>query len=751
MRFRCLLFTVISFSLYFTAFSQTSEVSAPAQKWQSIAFGQSVDLNFSSTIAPDKIGINGAIPENPGTINGKIIIESRGGKIAKAHDGLAFYYTVIDPTKYNFILEADILVEQFGPGSQAAPNNQTACGLMVRDVNGAPRKDPMVFGYEELPAASNFAATAVFSSEKTVVNANAVTRNGIFHPWGNSGSTFKLEPFKKGISIAKPFKLKLERTDTGFIMSYADTDGKNEITKTMTEAADIVQVCEKDKMYVGFFAARNAKMVVSNAKLTVSPSHTKPGIKYTPAPLEHFFEIESSDGSATETYSLVVRSGYNGSVSISKDGKIIAARKTIKAGEFSSFKTKLTSPKTKFDITFIPSEGPKSDPIIKTITVEKRSLNGKTVYASQDGKPEVAGTLQNPVNVSTAIKFVQPGGTIYLRSGVYDAITISRLYSGVSKKVKTIMPYKNEKVTVKGLFSQASFWHIYGIESADSKSYGFRIEGSFNTIELCTAHDNKDTGFHMNSVSKIPALKAGNNVYLNCESYNSTDPTMENADGFAAKNNVGKGNIYRGCISHHNADDGWDFFNNLQDGPNESITLENCIAYQNGVTTHGESAGGAIGNGFKIGGEGQPVSHILKNCIAYQNKMDGITCNFNPGSLIIENCTSFDNARCNYIFRSNPYITPSGTFINNLSFRTDTIKLFDDFVAGKIIENNMFFKGSNEGVKESDFRSLKAPTSYSRNKKGEILFGEFLQLSDSSPLRKAGKNQKYIGAIPSYK
>lgn len=228
-----LILLIITFSVFM--FLKNHEVINPEFTWRSIAFGQSTDLNFSSTIVPEKVGINGAIPEFPGTINGKIIVESRGGKIARAHDGIAFYYTVLDPVKYNFVLEADIFVEQFGPLTNVAPNNQTACGIMARDVNGAPRKEPMVFGYEELPAASNMAAITVFSNKKTAVDALAIERFGIFKPWGNTDSTYLSEPVKPGIPVAKTFKMKLERTDASFIMTCADIDGSNAVSKEFLE------------------------------------------------------------------------------------------------------------------------------------------------------------------------------------------------------------------------------------------------------------------------------------------------------------------------------------------------------------------------------------------------------------------------------------------------------------------------------------------------------------------------------------
>ena len=66
--------------------------------WHAIAFGQSTDVNFSSNVLPEKVGVNNV------TIDGKklaiadsadlsksITIESRGGKIANSHDGLTFF------------------------------------------------------------------------------------------------------------------------------------------------------------------------------------------------------------------------------------------------------------------------------------------------------------------------------------------------------------------------------------------------------------------------------------------------------------------------------------------------------------------------------------------------------------------------------------------------------------------------------------------------------------------------------------
>lgn len=721
-------------------------------KWQSTAFGQSTDLNFSSGVLPEKVGVNGAIPEFPGTINGKIVIESRGGKIAESgHDGLAFYYTVLDPRKYNFILEADVVVEQFGPETKAMPNRQTACGLMVRDVNGPARQNPMIPGFEELPAASNIAATGLFSTDKTALEAWSVVRSGIFHPWGNPDSTYNTSTFKKDIPVGTPFKLKLERTDTGFIMTYADLDGSNAVSKEVP-GADIVQTIEKDKMYVGFFAARNAKMVITNAKLTVSPANTKPSKPYAVKQVPQFFEIESSDGAGSDHYTLVSRSGYNGTVSVTKDGKAIVSGVKVQGGEFYKMNVTLENAATRFDIAFTPSEGPASVPITRTVTVEKRNLaDSQTLIAAPNGSADAAGTLADPLDLASAIKFVQPGGTILLREGNYGEVQISRQYSGLEGKLKKLMPYNKEQVVFKGLYSQASYWHFYGLESANSKDHGFRTEDSGNILELCVSHDNMNSGFQLQSPVWLDSLKVSNNLYLNCEAYNNKDKAMKNADGFAAKTNVGKGTVYRGCISHNNIDDGFDLYNKIQEGANEPILIENCIAYKNGITTRGETAGGYIANGFKLGGEGIPVAHILRNSIAFENRMDGITCNFNPGAVVIENCTSFNNARYNFIFRYNPYFKPSGIFRNNISFRSDNSNSNRDFVLGSVFENNIFYTGKDAEVSDADFANTMPPGFYERNERGDIIWGDFLRLLPTSPLNTAGKNKTYLGALPAEK
>lgn len=159
--------------------------------WRAIAFGQSTDLNFSSNVLPEKVGVNDVTidgniltEQETADLTKPIVIESRGGKIANSHDGLTFFYTAL-PTSENFTLQATIKVEQFGPENGAKPAAQEGAGLLVRDVIGIPRQRPLKEGYEEFPAASNMVMNAIMTQDKKDhhrIKLQAITREGISRP-----------------------------------------------------------------------------------------------------------------------------------------------------------------------------------------------------------------------------------------------------------------------------------------------------------------------------------------------------------------------------------------------------------------------------------------------------------------------------------------------------------------------------------------------------------------------------------------
>lgn len=61
-------------------------------------------------------------------------------------------------------------VNQFGPENGARPAAQEGAGLLVRDVIGVPRQQPLKVGYEEFPAASNMVMNAIMTQDKKMAH-----------------------------------------------------------------------------------------------------------------------------------------------------------------------------------------------------------------------------------------------------------------------------------------------------------------------------------------------------------------------------------------------------------------------------------------------------------------------------------------------------------------------------------------------------------------------------------------------------
>ncbi|MDW2062461.1 exopolygalacturonate lyase, partial [Vibrio sp. Vb1076] len=150
--------------------AHAAEIKVEDLTWKAITFGQSTDMNFGSTILPEKVGVNQVTVNGEAVAAGKLAstftIESRGGKLANSHEGLTFYYTEL-PTDVNFTLSADVVLEQLGPETGATPNRQEGAGLMVRDILGAERLVPQPEGHEEFPSASNMVMNLMRSHTRT--------------------------------------------------------------------------------------------------------------------------------------------------------------------------------------------------------------------------------------------------------------------------------------------------------------------------------------------------------------------------------------------------------------------------------------------------------------------------------------------------------------------------------------------------------------------------------------------------------
>ncbi len=742
--------------------------------WRSSAFGQSTDLNFSSNVLDNKVGVNYTWPADSGEPLGMegrvvqdVVIESRGGKLQSGHDGLTFYYAQV-PTNKNFRLTADITVEQMGPENGTNPNQQEGAGLMVRDVNGSPRKDPLEEGYEEYPAASNMVMLHTGSAGKTLnadLNLLAAARYGVNSPAGNLKSVKTTAAFEKSVSKADKkyapeeaaytsnyygtqMKLCLERTDEGFTASHLDDGGNVVAAYTFTDknvTPNIMAHLDQDVMYVGFFAARNARMSVKNISLVLSdvkqadesPAYVAPDNEsaslYVASPAY-------TNGSA---YTVSALTNQSGRMTVTQNGTVIAADKEVTGGVQFTYQAVIPGDEAEFKLSFVPGEGADAGKTKAQTFQVKKETYGHDLYAAPDGRDSEAGTIDAPMSVNAAINRLVPGGTIYLTEGTYEPFQIPVSSSGNKDAGKSLKAMGAVKISGSGkLFVlDSDYWDVTGLD-VDGRnvegSRGVMIHGSHNVMKDSLIHNtSSDAGLTITKSRGSRTLWPAGNLIENCESYENIDSSRINADGFASKSGSGDDNRFINCVSHDNADDGWDLYNTLSDGPNGRTIIENCVAYNNG------------NNGFKLGGEGREVGNILRNSVAFHNHLDGITDNFNPGELIMENNTSFDNQRFNIIMRPSPYkadsggnLTADGTVVNNVSYRTPSYsaslhKAYDDKIAARVISNNYFYQNGSNAITADNFRSLNPAECFTRVN-GRIQFGDFLRPAKDSVIKNAG-------------
>jgi hypothetical protein len=259
----------------------------------------------------------------------------------------------------------------------------------------------------------------------------------------------------------------------------------------------------------------------------------------------------------------------------------------------------------------------------------------------------------------TGVGCMAGGATIWVMDGTYKYGTVTQKI-GSTKLGTAAAPYNVFAVagaapvfdftgqpvaaTSRGIQLQGDYWHIKGITVMNAGDSGIFVMGNHDTIELCSATRNNDTGI-MIGVNSSRAPSGTYNTILNCDSYQNDDPvTMgANADGFGAKENSGEGNVFDGCRSWDNADDGFDFY-----GWASPVTVKNSWAFNEGGTTAGSQSNG---NGFKMGGNKVSAVHVMSNLFAFDNngngghKADwGFTYNSNPASMTCTGCASWNNA-----------------------------------------------------------------------------------------------------------
>lgn len=693
--------------------SSTIVFGSSSSIWQQSVFGESTSL--SKNIVTDNL-------------DGSVTISSmnNGGKfLTSGADGINYYFTQIPKTD-NFELSAKITVNEW-----TYTNGQEGFAVMVRDVAGTHNTttDPYSNSFAFMASKVEYLWDTTTQKpsdagdEKISMKIGAGTRTvtGITTPnFNSSANQVNLETSTLDVSCASygtgsynivgnstssvpgtknnqtDFYVTIKKTNTGFHILYTDLLG-NQYEEIMYNWEDLY-VIDPNNVCVGFAAARNMKITVSNISLTTSNAATDPPAQPRPTTnVTPNYSVTSSKSSGISDYVLRFLSNADGNIDVMLNGSSVDTSVVVSAGTEYQKSVKLKPGENNFTITFKPDPSYKPslysqmsdyNPVTITHKVEFKNYGktGEVIYVSPTGLETASGNIEDPMDIYTAVKFVQPGQTIILLEGIYnltEKIYIPRGNNGtVTTRIQMIAdpnsnsrPVLNFSKKSSGIEHWGDYWYFRGFDVTNTGDMqkGIQVAGNNNVFDLIETYNNGNTGLQISGISSEPnSLWPSNNLILNCTSYNNSDIGREDADGFAAKITCGSGNVFDGCISYNNADDGWDFFAKAESGSIGKVTIKNSVAYSNGFLSDGSDAGN--GNGFKMGGTSMPGDHELINSISFDNKAKGIDSNSCP-DIQVKNSSVLNNESYNVAFYTNVAPTTNFRVDGLISMRTQYMSI----------------------------------------------------------------------------
>ena len=594
---------------------------------------------------------------------GSIEIQAKAsGKISDDEDGFSYYYTKVNPEKENFELTATFTVTD----ASLTPDNQTGFGVVVADtlgVNnwGAPSYVHKYFNYfsSMMFSSKNNAPTMRYITGYT--SADTSNKDGVDRV--NNNVKFNQLTGKDMFKVGAEYTFTVRKTDDGY-EAVATTENGTQ-TQKLT-ANDFTSVQEDGTVVVGVMVARKIGVKITDIKFTTSESKGLATSEVVEDKITPSIRVYSSNTCGAGEYEYTVVPNCAGTLKVtgSADGK--AVTKEVTADEVVRIPVAVNVGSNTIKAEFEPAAAANITST-KTVTSETNVTRkvygeaGQTIIVTPDGKATGDGTEESPLDINTAVSYAQPGQTILMKNGVYDKwITINRSVCGTADKpinlvAESISTDGTDGVVLSGagLTVIGSYWHVYGLYVKDSSGVGIQISGNYNTIDMCTVNHSANSGIQIsrnggadNYAGIQGKLWPTGNLIKNCESFDNCDAGRNDADGFAAKLTCGEGNRFYGCISHNNIDDGWDLYAKSVSGIIGSVTIENCVAYNNGwLTTDDVTAAGynyGEGNGFKLGGGYLKGGHKLINCVSFGNHAKGITSNSCP-DISITRCTAYNN------------------------------------------------------------------------------------------------------------
>ena len=703
-------------------------------EWNSILFGQSTSGGTRPVITDNADGTKTITVE---------LAEGKGKITDDGQDGISYYYTTLNPTKDNFEMTAKIKVDYFI--TKAKPDNQEGFGMMVRDSIGTDG-DSSIYFSNAMSVGGYYGGYNIFG------------RYGILGQDDTSGKVNytlhgKSSDLKDQIKEDNPktLLLTLKKDNTGVYATITEEDGTVvdgvDGSQTYYLPSNTFSAIEEEAMYVGFMAARGAKIEVNSSDITLKVTAAAADAPQTFAPekpVKPAASIQSLTETSEEDYDLVVKANTKGLLTINQNGKQVVAQKAMEAGN-DTFPVKLIMGENKFQFYFEPDATQNitsSDAVVVNATVTRKIYEPESViYASPEGTKDGAGTKESPLDIQTAITYCQPGQAVYLLEGTYSLNRSTGVWhgnNGTKEKQKMLKacPDNTKDVIIDfadpstGKATSATFdfsgdyWYVSGIKFLNGG--GVRVGGNHNVLENCDFAGHTNSGLSIsrtNSANTIEEWPSYNQI-ISCNAYNNRDASDNNADGFAAKLTCGVGNVFKHCVAAYNADDGWDLFAKGSTGPIGAIEIYDSLCYANGFiynmkTGEIEKTKGD-GNGFKMGGSGIPVEHAVYNSYSFGNAANGFTNNSNPLGTYV-NCIGFNNSGANLELHVYTGVTPEFTVKQFKSFADDSYQELGDLLSATESESTALCIDS---VRSTSNYFYNAETGISSNSRGQKLTAE---------------------------
>lgn len=622
--------------------------------WNYSAFGSSVDTMSEG-------GRNNGFSGSYDTQDLKVwSMNSKGKLVPNSTDGVAFYYTTIDPETENFTLSADVTVD-----SWKFTNGQEGFGLMAADrvgengsgnsfwnnsymvsatkveyfwdaeagqVSDAGDKYTMKLGVgsqEKIGVTpENLAADTVVDDFQTAMRTLETSAAASGLGAGTYNMVGGYEAALKDITDVNPqttFHMTIQRNNTGYFLSYTNVSTGETVTNKYYHGDDGDELTKLDEnnIYVGFYASRSAKVSFSNMSLTTvapendAPAEARPITYVTPN-----FGIESATVANSANYEMVYYGNADGTLSITDSkGEAVVSGQHVDAQTKFRMNTVLEQGSNTFAVEFTPDADYKPakysllssyDTVKFNFTVNYNVKNRNVIYVCPEGRSYGSGAYDDPVDIYTAVKTAAPGRTILLKSGTYKldkTVIVERGINGtadakiymMADPEATTRPVLDFQEKCAGMILAGDYWYFQGFDVTGSANAqkGIQVSGSYNTVDNVMTYRNGNTGLQISRYKSTDNWEdwPSHNLILNCTSYLNADAGYEDADGFAAKLTVADGNVFDGCIAAYNADDGWDLFAKVETGAIGQVTIQNCVAFKNGYVLDANGQEVDAGNG----------------------------------------------------------------------------------------------------------------------------------------------------------